>query len=87
MSEVLTDAEREIAKHVTDNWRTFKEILWEVNGPRELTIQQSNVQRVLTHLCRRRILQSRAGTKIARSGHCGFASIPNGDRLYRRRPA
>ena len=60
--------EQEIIKHVTPEWRTFRDILWEFNGPRELTVMQSDVKAAMTLLLRRKVVERKSERRIGAGG-------------------
>ncbi len=69
--------ELEVIKHVTPNWRSFRSILWEFNGPRELTVPQNHVKAAMTLLLRRKIVEKQTAKRAP--GASGFYSADNSE--------
>lgn len=84
MTRPLTELECEIVRQVHYDWRSFRTILWEVNGPRETTLQTPNVQHVLDRLCKLKIIERKRGKSTARHN---MYSLPGEHVHYRRRAA
>jgi len=82
MKQPLGQVEAELLNVLSPEWQSFKTILWEFNGPRELTVQQNNLQASLTRLCRKKIIERKNGAKGSGNG-----SIADAGALYRLREA
>lgn len=76
----LSTLQFEILRTVAMNdWMSFRDIVWEFNGPRETTFQMDAIKKALDGLCRRRILES------ATASDRRMVNVEGGGRLYRRR--
>lgn len=80
---LMTPLEAEIASHVRKDWRTFKDILFEYNGPKELTMPGNNVKAILDRLVKQKLLERKSMPKLARSGLDNFYA--NDQSAYRLR--
>ena len=65
----------EMIHYVTPEWRTFRDILWEFNGPRERTIMQSDVKAAMGQLVRRKLVETRKSKRVP--GQNGFYNADN----------
>lgn len=43
------------------DWMNFREVLWELNGPRENTYPQETVRAALDYLCKRKVVETKRG--------------------------
>ena len=65
----------EMFHYVKPEWRTFKDILWEFNGPRDLPIKQSDVKAAMGQLVRRKLVETKTSKRI--HGQYGFYNADN----------
>lgn len=74
----LGQVESELLEHVTPEWRCFREILFEFNGPREVTIPQGNLQKSMDCLLRKKLVEKKEQPDSPKN-------LIGDARLYRRR--
>lgn len=65
----------EMIHYVTPEWRSFRDILWEFNGPRERPIIQSEVKAAMGQLVRRKLVETKTSKRI--HGQYGFYAGDN----------
>lgn len=51
--------DKELLAHISNDWRTFRDILFAFNGARPLPLPQGEVQRAMDRLTRAKVLEKR----------------------------
>ena len=81
----MNDLQSICLSSIGEDWRSLKDIVWEINGPRERTIQQANIRTALKGLVRQKLIERKSGPQRAGQKSDNQQAAFVAQEFYRRR--